>query len=74
MSEGEHNETKGAELEGRTTIATPIPALRLMVLTADDADTYGRLVPRTARVETGVRDGAVCVTVSRLYSQNRRRS
>jgi RimJ/RimL family protein N-acetyltransferase len=44
MDEGEHDETKGADREGRTTIATAISALRLVALTADDAEVYYQLV------------------------------
>ena len=46
MNEGEDYETKGAELEGRTIIATIIPALQLVELSADDAEAYYDLIDR----------------------------
>jgi ribosomal-protein-serine acetyltransferase len=46
MDEGEHCETEGAEPRGRTTIATTIPALRLVALSPDDAQAYYELVDR----------------------------
>jgi RimJ/RimL family protein N-acetyltransferase len=46
MDEGEHCESEGAEPRGRTTIATAIPALRLVALSPDNAEAYYELVDR----------------------------